>query len=210
MIDLYTWGTPNGHKISIMLEESGLDYTAHPINIGKGEQFAAEFLKISPNNKIPAIVDNDTPNGPNSVFESGAILIYLAEKTGKFLPTAPDKRAEALQWLMWQVGGYGPMTGQFYHFKNLTGKPDFSEYAFNRFKTEVQRLHTVLNKQLEGKDYIAGEYSIADIALYAWVKKGYELVPSCTNDLPAPHLQQWLNRVGQRAAVGRGMSVPAV
>lgn len=210
MIDLYTWGTPNGHKISIMLEECGLDYTAHPINIGKGEQFAPEFLKISPNNKIPAIVDNDTPNGKISVFESGAILIYLAEKTGKFLPQTPTERAETLQWLMWQIGGYGPMTGQFYHFKNLTGKPDFSDYAFNRFKTEVQRLHDVINTQLEGKDYITGEYSIADIALYSWAKKGYDLIEVGASNRSVPHLVRWLDTVGQRAAVGRGLSVPAV
>ncbi len=209
MIDLYTWGTPNGHKISIMLEECGLDYKAHPINIGNEEQFAPEFLKISPNNKIPAIVDNDVEGAPVSVFESGAILIYLAEKTGKFLSSDPTKKAKTLQWLMWQIGGYGPMTGQFYHFQNLEGKPDYSAYAFSRFSKEVKRLHNVLNKQLEGQDYIAGEYSIADISLYSWVKVGFSRVET-DNDRDLSNITAWLDRVGQRAAVGRGMTVPAV
>lgn len=209
MIDLYTWGTPNGHKISIMLEETGLDYTAHPINISKEEQFAPDFLKISPNNKIPAIVDNDAENGPLSIFESGAILIYLAEKSGQFLPSDATSRAETLQWLMWQIGGYGPMTGQFYHFQNLKGKPEYSEYGFDRFQKELHRLHLVLNKQLQGKDYITGEYSIADIALYSWVKLG--IAKSHSKDNPEfANIMRWLDTVGQRAAVGRGMTVPAV
>lgn len=209
MIDLYTWGTPNGHKISIMLEETGLDYKVHPINIGKEEQFSPEFLKISPNNKIPAIVDNDVDGAPISVFESGAILIYLAEKTGKFLPTDPAKRAETLQWMMWQIGGYGPITGQFYHFRNLREKPEHSEYAFNRFTNEVRRLHTVLNKQLEGKTYITGEYSIADIALYSWLKNGYNLAEGGSNPEFA-NIEKWLVTMAERPAVGRGLSVPVM
>ncbi len=206
MINLYTWNTPNGQKISIMLEETGLDYIAHPINIGKEEQFDPEFLKISPNNKIPAITDTDTPNGPISIFESGAILIYLAEKSGKFLPSSPIERSLTLQWLMWQMGGYGPMTGQFYHFNNLAEKPEFSDYAFRRFKNEVHRLHLVLDKQLENKNYVTGEYSIADMALYPWVKAGFNLAEDDTS--PFPNILRWLDIIGQRATVGRGMCVP--
>ena len=163
MIDLYTWPTPNGRKISIMLEELGVDYTAHAINIGEGEQKTPEFLAIAPNNKIPAIVDHD--NGLN-LFESGAILIYLAEKYGKFLPTDPLKRAECIQWLMWQMGGLGPMLGQTHQYAHYnSGKALFAE---ERFLAETQRLYGVLNQRLEGRDYIVDDYSIADMAIAPW------------------------------------------
>ncbi len=164
MIDLYTWTTPNGRKVSIMLEEAGLDYEVHPVNIGKEEQFAPSFLKISPNNRIPAIVDRDTDGSPVSVFESGAILIYLAEKTGKFLGPRGEQRAKTLEWLMWQMGGVGPMLGQANHFLNTA--PEKIPYAIDRYITESARLIQVLDTLLVASDYMGVVYSIADLATY--------------------------------------------
>lgn len=160
MIELYTWRTPNGFKPLILLEETGMEYKVHPVNIGNGEQFAPAFLEISPNNKIPAIVDNGL-----SIFESGAILIYLAEKAGQLLPSTPAEKADVMQWLMWQIGGLGPMLGQAGHFKNLN-----EPYANKRFGDEAQRLLKVLDKQLTANEYVAGDFSIADIAIYPWIK----------------------------------------
>ncbi|MEE2930282.1 MAG: glutathione S-transferase N-terminal domain-containing protein, partial [Pseudomonadota bacterium] len=163
MIDLYTWTTPNGRKISIALEEMGLEYKVHPIDIGKDEQFSAEFLAISPNNKIPAIYDRDHEV---SVFESGAILIHLAEKSGQFLPQSPAARAKVLEWLTWQVGGFGPMLGQLNHFMNRAEEK--MPAAIQRFMEECIRLYKVLDQQLDGRDFVAGDYSIADMAIYPW------------------------------------------
>lgn len=208
MIDLYTWTTPNGRKISILLEELGLDYEAHPVNIGKGEQFAPDFLKISPNNKIPAIVDRDTGV---SVFESGAIFIYLAEKTGSpLLPKDGEARAKTLEWLMFQMGGVGPMFGQYYHFANAERAAD-NPYALTRYSEESKRLFTVMNKRLNETDYLAGDYSIADIATYPWAKglaSHFDRLGLEPKDVSA--VNRWLDRVGERAAVKRGMEVPAV
>ena len=200
MIDFYTWTTPNGRKVSILLEELGLDYTAHAIDITKDEQFAPDFLKISPNNKIPAIHDHDTGL---SLMESGAIMVYLAEKTGQFLPTDVKARAEVMQWLMWQMGGFGPMLGQAHHFlKYNAGK---SAYAEERFGTEAQRLYRVLNTQLEGRDFVAGDYSIADMALWPWASR-YEWQQI---DLGAyPNVRAWYQRLLERPAVQRGYQIP--
>src|ERR1043166_7092392 len=169
MIDLHYWTTPNGHKVTMFLEETGTPYKIFPVNIGKGEQFKADFLAISPNNRIPALVDHDPPGGgkPLSVFESGAMLVYLAEKTEKFLPTEPRKRADVMQWLFWQMGGLGPMSGQNNHFSNYA--TDKIPYAMDRYRNEVNRLYGVLDRRLEGRDYVAGEYSIADMAIYPWI-----------------------------------------
>jgi GSH-dependent disulfide-bond oxidoreductase len=169
MIDLYYWTTPNGHKISIFLEEANLPYTIHPINIAKGDQFAPEFLKISPNNRIPAIVDQSPVEGsePVAIFESGAILQYLAEKTGKFLPTEIRHRMDVMQWLFWQVGGLGPMLGQNHHFVQYA--PEKIPYAISRYVKETERLYGVLDKRLADREFIAGEYSIADMAAYPWI-----------------------------------------
>ena len=207
MIDLYTWTTPNGRKISVMLEELGLPYEAHPINIGKGEQFAPDFLKISPNNKIPAIVDRDTDL---SVFESGAILIYLAEKTGSpLLPTDAGPRAKTLEWLMFQMGGIGPMFGQYYHFTNPADEE--IPYAVKRYGDEAKRLLGVMNKRLAAVDYLAGDYSIADIAAYPWVKlfsRRFEKLGLQEDDIG--NVDTWLARIGERDAVKKGMEVPTV
>jgi len=200
MIDLYTWTTPNGRKVSILLEELGLDYTAHAINITKEEQFAPDFLKISPNNKIPAIVDHETGI---SLMESGAIMVYLAEKTGRFLPTDTKGRAAVMQWLMWQMGGFGPMLGQTHHFVKYN--PGKSAYAEERFSTESKRLYGVLDKQLAGQDFVAGEYSIADMAIWPWASR-YEWQQI---DLAAfPNVQAWYKRLLNREAVQRGYQVP--
>ncbi len=207
-IELYTWPTPNGHKIHIMLEEVGLPYNVHAIDIGAGDQFDADFLKISPNNKMPAIVDVD-PDGPDgeahSVFESGAILIYLAEKTGKLLPSDPRKRSEALQWLMWQMGGLGPMLGQAHHF--LQYAPETIEYARNRYSNEAKRLYGVLDKRLGETRYLAGdEYSIADIAAWPWTRfperQGVD-----RNDYP--NFVRWFDEIAERPAVKRGVEILA-
>ncbi|MCC7274554.1 MAG: glutathione S-transferase N-terminal domain-containing protein [Alphaproteobacteria bacterium] len=205
MIDLYTWSTPNGRKISIMLEEVGLPYRVHPINIGKGEQFAPEFLKISPNNRIPAIVDPDGPAGrPYSLFESGAILVYLADKTKQLQPVDPEARYTALQWLMWQMGGFGPMLGQAHHFRRTAPEP--IPYAIDRYTSEARRLYGVIDKRLGEAEYLAGEYSIADIATYPWAARHeWHKV-----DLAAfPNVRRWYDTIGARPAVQRGMAVPS-
>jgi GST-like protein len=206
MIDVYTWATPNGHKVHIMLEECGLEYKVHPINIGAGDQFGEAFLKFSPNNKIPAIVDSDGPDGqPISLFESGAILLYLAGKTGKFLPEDVRGKYEALQWLMFQMGGVGPMLGQAHHFRIYA--PEKIEYAVNRYTNEAKRLYGVIDKQLSQHAWLAGDsYSVADIATFPWLRswqnQGVEL-----DDYP--HLKRWFNEIAERPAVKRGVEVLA-
>ncbi|HWJ87423.1 MAG TPA: glutathione S-transferase N-terminal domain-containing protein [Pelagibacterium sp.] len=202
-IDLYYFPTPNGHKITIMLEELGVPYTVHPIRIGKGDQFKPEFLAISPNNKIPAIVDPEGPGGaPISVFESGAILKYLAEKFGKFYPTDPRARVAVDEWLFWQMGGFGPMLGQNHHFALYA--PEKIAYAIDRYRNETHRLYGVLNKQLSGKDYIVGDYSIADMASLSW-SLGWE---GQGIDLAEfPNIAAWQERMKSRPAVERGLAV---
>lgn len=202
MIDFYTWTTPNGRKVSILLEELGIDYNVHAINIGKDEQHAPEFLKISPNNKIPAIVDHDTGV---SLMESGAIMVYLAEKHGRFLPEGQAARAEVMQWLMWQMGGFGPMAGQAHHFLHFN--PGKAAYAEERFGAEVKRLYGVLDKQLEGRDHICGEYSIADMACWPWVSR-YEWQQIDLADYP--NVRAWYQRLRAREAVQKGYHVPKV
>ena len=200
MIDFYTWTTPNGRKVSILLEELGLDYTVHSINIGAGDQKTPEFLKISANSKIPAIVDNDTGV---SLMESGAILVYLAEKHNQFLPTSSIGRAAVMEWLMWQMGGLGPMLGQAHHFLHFnSGKSDYAEL---RFQNEVARLYGVLDKRLEGRDYICDEYSIADIACWPWVSR-YEW--QRVDLAEYPKIRAWYKRLLARDAVQRGYHVP--
>ncbi|HEX8164616.1 MAG TPA: glutathione S-transferase N-terminal domain-containing protein [Beijerinckiaceae bacterium] len=204
MIELHTWSTPNGRKVSVMLEEVGLPYSVHPVNIGKDEQFRPEFLAISPNNRIPAIVDPDGPGGRRfPLFESGAILIYLAEKTGKLIPKDPAARYTALQWLMWQMGGLGPMLGQTHHF--LRAAPEQVPYAINRYKAETRRLYGVLDKRLGEAEHLAGEYSIADVASYPWVAR-HEWHQIELADFP--HVRRWYDAIGARPAVQRGMKVP--
>lgn len=200
MIDLYYWTTPNGHKITLFLEEAEIPYTIIPIDISKGEQFAPEFLAISPNNKIPALVDKIPKEGNESiaVFESGAILLYLAEKTGKFLSRDLRKRNETLAWLFWQVGGLGPMLGQNHHFSQYA--PEKIPYAIERYTKETSRLYGVLNKQLDGRDYIAGDYSIADMASYPWIVP-YEKQGQKLEDYP--HLKKWFERISERPATKR-------
>jgi len=200
MIDFYTWTTPNGRKVSILLEELGLEYKTHTINIGQDEQITPEFLAISPNNKIPAIVDND--NGL-ALMESGAIMVYLAEKHGKFLPTDVEGRAKVMEWLMWQMGGFGPMLGQAHHFLHFnSGK---AEYAEERFRNESKRLYRVLDKQLEGKDYVCGEYSIADMAIWPWASR-HEWQEIDLKDYP--NVRAWYQRLLARPAVVAGYNVP--
>ena len=203
MIDLYTWGTPNGRKITIMLEEVGLPYTGHAIDINKNDQFKPDFLKISPNNKIPAIVDSDGPGGgPYSVFESGAILVYLAEKTGKFLPADPRRRMDAIQWLMFQMAGVGPMFGQTHHF--LRFAPEKVPYAIKRYSEETRRIYGVMNKRLGESPFLAGpDYTIADIATYPWVSR-HEFQEVKLEDFP--NVKTWFDRIGARPAVQRGMA----
>jgi GSH-dependent disulfide-bond oxidoreductase len=200
MIDLYTFTTPNGRKASIMLEEVGLDYNTHKIDISKGDQFTPEYIAINPNSKIPAIVDRDAGI---TVFESGAILMYLAEKTGKLLPTDTKSRFQVIEWLMFQMGGVGPMFGQLNHFKRYA--PEQIPYAIERYTKETLRLYGVLDKQLKNHEYICGEYSIADIATYPWVAI-YEMQGMTLNE--HPNLKRWVEVVGQRPAVQRGMVVP--
>jgi GST-like protein len=210
MIDLYTWTTPNGRKISIFLEETALPYRAIPINLTKGEQTSAEFTAVSPNRKIPAIVDHDAPGGPLALFESGAILIHLAEKTGRFLPKDVRTRAAVLQWLMYQMSHVGPIIGQTGHFVN--DAPEQIPYAINRFLGETLRILGVLNGALERNEFLAGEYSIADMATYPWVLAAWEplekLLPAEIAKLP--QVARWLEAVGARPAVQRGMAVPQV
>jgi GST-like protein len=198
MIDLYYWTTPNGHKVTIFLEEAGLPYKIIPINIGKGEQFKADFLAVSPNNRIPALVDHDPPGGgkPIPVFESGAMLVYLAEKTGKFLPKDPAKRADVMQWLFWQMGGLGPMSGQNNHFSNYA--TDKIQYAMDRYRNEVNRLYGVMDRRLADRPFLAGEYSIADMASYPWVVP-HERQGQKIGDFP--HLKKWLDTIAARPAV---------
>ena len=204
-IDLYTWKTPNGRKASIALEELGLDYAVHSVDIGKDEQFDPGFLKISPNNKIPAIVDPDGPDGePISVFETGAILLYLAEKTGRLLPTDPRGYALAIQWLMWQMGGFGPMLGQAHHFRRFA--PEQIPYAVDRYSNEARRLYGVLDKRLAEAEFLAGEYSVADIATYPWVAR-HEWQGIALEDFG--NVKRWYDSVAARPAVVKGMTVPA-
>ena len=205
MIDLYTWSTPNGRKVSIMLEETGLPYRVHPIDIGKGEQFRPEFLAISPNNRIPAIVDRDGPDGrPFQLFESGAILLHLSWKTGLLLPRRPAEQFQAIQWLMFQMGGVGPMFGQAHHF--LRAAPEPVPYAIERYTRETRRLYKVLDGHLAGRDYLAPEYSVADIATYPWVAR-YEWHKVDLDEFPA--VKRWFDVVGARPAVQAGMKIPA-
>jgi GST-like protein len=202
-IDLYYWPTPNGWKITIMLEECGLPYTVHPVNIGKGDQFKPEFLAISPNNRMPAIVDPDGPDGqPISVFESGAILQYLGRKTGQFYPKDERGRVEVEQWLFWQMGGFGPMLGQTHHFRIYA--PEQVPYAIARYTNEANRLYGVLNRRLAEREYVAGEYSIADMAIIGWAKM-WERQGQTIDDFP--HVKRWLDTMLARPAVERGLKV---
>ncbi|AZS79313.1 MULTISPECIES: glutathione binding-like protein [Achromobacter] len=204
MIDLYYWTTPNGHKITLFLEEAGLPYKIHPVNISRGDQFKPEFLAIAPNNRIPAIVDTQPADGgaPIPMFESGAILLYLAEKTGQFLPADLRGRADALQWLFWQMGGLGPMAGQNHHFSGYA--PERIPYAIERYVKETNRLYGVLDKRLADREFVAGDYSIADMAAYPWIvphaKQGQDL-----NDFP--HLQRWFNAIAARPATQRAYAL---
>ena len=204
MLDLYYWTTPNGHKITIFLEETGLRYNLKPINIGKGEQFAPEFLAISPNNRIPAIVDDDAGDGkgPLSIFESGAILEYLADDTGKFLPRDVRGRAEVMQWLFWQMGGLGPMLGQNHHFRGYAAEK--ITYAIERYTKETERLYGVLDERLADREFVAGEYSIADMACYPWIvlheRQGQDL-----NDFT--NLKRWFEIIQKRDAVKRAYEI---
>jgi GST-like protein len=206
MIDVYSWATPNGHKVHIMLEECGLPYAAHAVDISAGEQFSPDFLAISPNNRIPAITDPDGPDGePISLFESGAILLYLAGKTGRFLPRSTRGKYQALQWLMFQMASVGPMLGQTHHFRAYA--PEKVEYAINRFSNEARRLYGVMDKQLATNDYIAGkEYTIADMAVWPWLRsherQGIDLGEF-------PNVKAWFEAIGNRPAVQRGITVLA-
>jgi GST-like protein len=203
MIQLYTWGTPNGKKVSIMLEEIDMPYEVHPINIGQGDQMKPEYLAINPNNKIPSIIDPDGPGGkPFTLFESGAILMYLAEKSGKLWPADLRQRYTVIQWLMFQMGGVGPMFGQANYFYRLEEK---NLQAIDRFKKEALRLYNVLNQALGEREYLAGEYSIADIATYPWVGR-HEGHHVKLEDFP--HVKRWFDRISQRPAVQRGMEIP--
>ncbi|MEP2989223.1 MAG: glutathione S-transferase N-terminal domain-containing protein [Parasphingorhabdus sp.] len=204
MIDLYTWTTPNGRKISIALEEMGLPYAVHPVNLQNEEQFAPDFLRISPNNKIPAIVDHD--NGA-SVFESSAILTYLAEKTGQFLPTAQPDRVRVQEWLAWQTAGVGPMLGQLNYFLNTADEK--IPAAIKRFSDEMIRLFGVLDKQLASHEYVAGEYSIADMAIYPWSAAAYDAAKATIGD-SFKNLENWHDIMSARPAVRAGMLVPQV
>ena len=213
MIDAYYWPTPNGWKLSIMLEECGLEYRIVPVDIGAGDQFKADFLRISPNNRMPAILDHEPLGGgePLAVFESGALLEYLAEKTGKFLPAAPRPRYRAMQWVHWQMANLGPMMGNANHFKsygkNLVDDPKQLEYGIRRFVGEVDRLCAVMDAQLSVHEYLAGnEYTIADIASWPWASLGHRVVDEAAWQ-KFPHLQRWVRQVGERPAVGIGRYV---
>ena len=205
MIDLHYWTTPNGHKITIFLEETGQPYRVLPVDIGKGDQFAAHFVAISPNSKIPAIVDSEGPEGKAySLFESGAILLYLADKTGRFLPQKKTERFEAIQWLMFQMGGVGPMFGQVHHF--LRAAPEPVPYAIERYGKETRRLYGVLDAHLASRDWLAAEYSVADMATYPWVAR-HEWHKVELADFP--NVKRWFDVISARPAVQRGMKVPA-
>ena len=203
MIDLYTWATPNGRKVSVMLEEVELPYRVHPVDITKGEQFRPDFVPLNPNSKIPAIVDEKGPGGPIALFESGAILIYLAEKTGQLLPRDARRRAETLVWLMFQMGGVGPMFGQAHHF--LRAAPEPVPYGIERYTKETRRLYGVMDKRLAEAAYLAGEYSIADVATYPWVAR-HEWHKVALADFP--NVARWYDAISARPAVARGMRVP--
>ncbi len=206
MIDLYYWPTPNGHKVTIFLEETGLEYRIVPINIRKGEQFAPEFLKISPNNRMPAIVDTDGPGGkPFSLFESGAILLYLAEKTGKLMPSETRARYRVIEWLMFQMANVGPMLGQAGHFRNAA--PEKIPYAIERYTNESRRLFNVLDRRLAEVPFVAGDYSIADIATYPWVVAALKAQPEQLDS--RPNLKRWIDALAARPAVQKGMAVMA-
>ena len=206
MIDLYTWPTPNGHKIHIMLEECKLPYRVHAVNIGTGDQFKPEFLQISPNNKIPALVDSEGPDGkPISIFESGAILIYLAAKTGKFMPKSDRAKYEVLQWLMFQMGGVGPMLGQAHHFRIYA--PEKIEYGINRYTNEAKRLYGVMDKRLQSSKWIAGSsYSIADMAIFPWLRSWQNQGIDWAD---YPHLKAWFDKIAARPAVQKAVQVLA-
>jgi GST-like protein len=206
MIEVYSWATPNGHKVHIMLEECGLPYRVNAVDIGAGDQFKPEFLEISPNNKIPALVDPDGPDGqPISLFESGAILLYLAAKTGRFLPADTRGRYKALEWLMFQMGGVGPMLGQAHHFRIYA--PEKIPYAIDRYTNEAKRLYGVMNRQVARTKYIAGnEYTIADIAIFPWLRS-WKNQGIDWNDYP--HLKGWFDEIAARPAVMRGVDVLA-
>ena len=206
MIDIFSWPTPNGHKIHIMLEECGLPYRVHPVNIGAGDQFAPAFLQISPNNKIPAMTDPNGPGGkPISLFESGAILLYLAAKTGKFLPASDRQKYEVLQWLMFQMGSVGPMLGQAHHFRMYA--PEKLPYAVDRYTNEARRLYGVMDRQLAKTPYIAArQYTIADIAIFPWLRSWQNQGIDWAD---YPHLKAWFDKVARRPAVQRGVQVLA-
>ncbi|MDB5998987.1 MAG: glutathione S-transferase [Rhizobacter sp.] len=206
MIEVYSWATPNGHKVHIMLEECGLAYKVFPVDIGKGDQFKKKFLSISPNNRIPAIVDTDGPDGkPMSLFESGAILLYLAGKTGRFLPEDTVGKYQTLQWLMFQMGGVGPMLGQAHHFRMYA--PEKIEYGINRYTNEAKRLYGVMDTQLSKHAFIAGsDYSIADIAIFPWLRSWQNQGIAWAD---FPHVKRWFDGIAQRPAVQRGVDVLA-
>jgi GSH-dependent disulfide-bond oxidoreductase len=206
MIEVYSWATPNGHKVHVMLEECALAYKAIPVDIGQGDQFRSDFLAISPNNKIPAIVDPDGPDGqPISLFESGAILLYLAAKTGRFLPESTRAKYEVLQWLMFQMGGVGPMLGQAHHFRIYA--PEKIPYAIDRYTNEAKRLYGVMNKRLAKSKYLGGpEYSIADIAVFPWLRSWKNQGIAWDDH---PHLKGWFDEIAARPAVMRGVEVLA-
>ncbi len=208
MIDLYTAATPNGQKASIMLEECGLEYSVHALNLGAGEQHSAHYLQLNPNGKIPTIVDNDVQGDAITVFESGAILTYLAEKPGRFLPTEARARAAVLSWLNWQMGALGPMLGQAWHFGKTA--PEKVDYAIKRYVTESVRLLSVMDQQLNRTEFLAGdEVSIADFACYGWTRSGLGAVQEIGGAMPTlPHVSRWLNAVGGRDGVQKGMAVP--
>jgi GST-like protein len=206
MIDFYTWATPNGRKVAIMLEEIGLPYRVHTIDISKGDQFKPEYVSINPNSKIPAIIDPDGPGGaPINVFESGAILIWLAEKTGQFLAADKRRHIEVIEWLMFQMAGVGPMFGQAHHFRKFAPEP--VPYAIERYTTESQRLYGVLDLRLGEAPYLAGEYSIADMATYPWVARHEWQGVSLDEH---PNVKRWFEAIGARPAVQRGMAVPKI
>lgn len=205
MIQLYTWATPNGKKVSIMLEEIGLPYEVHPVNLGKGEQLKPDYLALNPNNKIPAILDPEGPDGkPLTLFESGAILMYLAQKSGKLWPRDPRERYTVVQWLMFQMGGVGPMFGQANYFFKLAEKVP---YAIERFYKEALRLYRVLDKELAQREFLAGRYSIADIATYPWVGRheGHHVKLE-----EFPNVKRWFDTIAARPAVNRGMEIPKI
>ncbi len=204
MIDLYTWSTPNGFKVSIMLEEIGLPYTVIPIDIARGEQFEPAYLKLNPNNRIPTVVDHDGPDGePITVFESGAILMYLAEKTGRLMPRDSRGRYAVIQWLMFQMGGVGPMLGQNHHFRHYA--PEAIPYAIDRYTREAHRLYHVMDRRLAASAYLAGDYSIADVACYPWIRPWRRQGQNLDDH---PHLKRWFEAIDARPAVQRGLKLP--